>query len=136
MNKKIQQTLLSNIGRPWKWLADFWGYTAIVIFLIDFFSSQPMRVQSTGVAIIYTAVLVIYISNKEYTRWRREKFISLYNGEIFIALWTLLLLIFIATASIQPEKYAVDATFYTTYITILGLFAITLNSKKLKSRKK
>lgn len=112
------------------------GLCGFFIFLLDFFSPGHFRIQSTGVAIIYTATLVIYISNKEYIKWRAQNFISNYSGEFFIVLWTIVLFIFAISVSLAPDKFVVDSTFYTTYITVLGLFAITLNSKKLKRSSK
>jgi len=130
-----QKILVTKITHPWKWLSDFWGIVTILIFFWDFFQPGSFRVEATGIAIIYTAILVIYVSNKEYRRWKKNNFSSQYHGEIFIILWSLILLLFVALVAIFPDKYIIPATFYTTYITILGLFAITLNSKKLKSHR-
>ncbi len=126
--------LLANGKRPWKWLSDIWGYITMVVFTWDFFQPEQLRVEATGVAIIYTAILVIYVSNKEYHRWHKNNFISQYAGEKFIVLWTLLLFFFITLSASLPNKFIIPSTFYTTYITILGIFAISLNSKKLKKR--
>lgn len=129
-----QKIAKQKISRPWKWLSDLWGYLTMIIFTWDFFQPDKLRVETTGVAIIYTAILVIYVSNKEYQRWRKNNFTSQYAGEMFIVLWTFLLFFFVCLTAFFPEKFYIPATFYTTYITILGLFAITLNSKKLKKR--
>lgn len=128
----LEKIILNRIKKPWKWLSDIWGILAMIIFTWDFFQPDKLRVETTGIAIIYTAILVIYVSNKEYLRWQKNNFVSQYAGEIFIVLWTILLFLFVFLAALFPEKYTVPATFYTTYITILGLFAISLNSKKLK----
>ena len=53
----------------WKILADFWGYVAITLFALDFVSKDHYRIESTGVTVIYLAILAIYASNKEYHRW-------------------------------------------------------------------
>lgn len=135
MKDKFINLLLRAIQNPWRWLANVWGYLTILILLIDFFANDHARLQATGIAIIYTAVLVIYIGKKEYLRWRKNNFISQYNGEFFIALWTLLLFVFVTMSGFYPDRYTIDPAFYTTYITVLGLFAITLNSKSLKKRK-
>jgi hypothetical protein len=135
IEKRIKLFLLTNIKNPWKWLADIWGVLTIIFFIIDFYNQNNLRIETTGIAIIYTAVLLIYTSNKEYARWKRNNFTSQYHGEIFIALWTLLLFAFAFTAAVKPNEYIIPPIFYTTYITILGLFAVTLNSKKLKTRR-
>jgi len=128
----FKQFLFTSIKTPWKRLADIWGFITMIFFIIDFFNKNTIRIETTGVAIIYTAVLLIYTSNKEYLRWKKNNFSSRYYGEIFIALWTVILFIFVVTSALKPQIYTIPPIFYTTYITILGLFAITLNSKKLK----
>ncbi len=132
--KLLVNILIAKIKKPWKWLSDLWGYLTMFIFIWDFFKPNAMRVETTGIAIIYTAILVIYVSNKEYQRWQKNNFTSQYAGEIFIILWTLLLFFFVGLTAFFPTKFIIPPTFYTTYITVLGLFAITLNSKKLKKK--
>jgi hypothetical protein len=136
MLNNTRKILLTPINNPWKWLVDFWGYLTIIIFMVDFFLQDYWRVQSTGIAIIYTAILLIYTSNKEFQRWQKNNFLSRFHGEIFIALWTVVMFLFTIMTSILPQNFQMEPIFYTTYITVLGIFAVTLNSKKLKIRHK
>ncbi len=139
--KNLTHKLLQPIKSPppiciWKWLADFWGYLTIIIFITDFFYPNNNLVASTGAAIIYTAVLVIYVTNKEFNRWQQKSFSSHYFGEIFIAIWSTLLVFFVIATLVSNGTYKVEPEFYTTYITILGIFAISLNSKNLQQKKR
>ncbi len=133
-SKKLLQpiSLSATISTSWKWLADFWGYLTILIFLLDFFQPNYDYISATGAAIIYTAILVIYVTNKEFTRWQKNSFVSQHFGEWFVILWTALLVFFIAITLLSQGFYKIRPEFYTTYITILGIFAISANSKNLK----
>ncbi len=138
---RIAKQLIKPLSFPppiclWKWLADFWGYLTIIIFIVDFFYQEKNLIASTGSAIIYTAVLVIYVTNKEFNRWQQKSFSSHYLGEIFIILWSIILIFFVMLAIASNGIYQVRPEFYTTYITILGIFAISLNSKNLKQKKR
>ena len=115
----------------WKYLTNFWSLLTLLIFILAFiFPGQLNGVLST-IAIIYASILGIYVGSKEIARWRNKDFISKHYGEIFIILWTITIVAMIVTSIIDKE-YQIRSEFTATYITILGIFAISQKSKVIK----
>jgi len=116
----------------WKLLSDFWGIVAAIVFLLTFFDYYDLSHILTDITIIYLSILSIFTGLKEYNRWKNKKFLSRYHGEIFIISWTLLMLIFILMAGADKTKYNLSGEFTATYLSVLGIFAISRKSKSLK----
>ncbi|MBU1202738.1 hypothetical protein KKH39_01705 [Patescibacteria group bacterium] len=117
----------------WKGLTNFWGIITSLIFLLTFFKIWDMSYLLTDITIIYLSILSIFTGVKEYSRWKNKDFFSRYNGEIFIVTWTILMLIFIVISAID-KRYQLYSQFTATYLSILGVFAISLKSKSLKNK--
>jgi phosphatidylserine synthase len=124
------------IGRPfWKNLSNLWGVVAMGLFVFDFFSFHSYNAITASVAIIYVGVLTIYVSSKEFYRWKsKDKFQSKYFGEAYIILWTVIMLCFAVIAFFYNELFKIPGEFIATYISALSIFAITQHSKNLKSK--
>ncbi len=118
----------------WRWLTHFWGLLAAIVFTLTFFNKINADFILNTIAIIYIAVLSIYTSSKEIKRWSKKNFFSKHKGEVFIIIYTALLIGFIFLCLIEPNKYNLPKEFTTTYLAILGIFAISLNSKYLKRK--
>jgi len=118
----------------WRWLTHFWGLLTAIIFVLTFFNKINANFILETITIIYIAVLSIYTSSKEIKRWSKNNFFSKHKGELFIVIYTIILLIFISLCLIEPTKYNIPKEFTTTYLAILGIFAISLNSKYLKRK--
>lgn len=118
----------------WRFLANFWGALTAIFFITNFFGVLDLNEASKTLAIIYISVLSIYTGVKEYNRWSSKKFLSQHNGEIFIILWTVVMLGFILFNSYNPGRYHIAGEFTATYLSILGVYAISLKSKNLKQR--
>ncbi|MFH1667753.1 MAG: hypothetical protein ABH884_01880 [Candidatus Komeilibacteria bacterium] len=116
----------------WRWLTNLWSLLTLLFFILAF--TQPDRFNGllVNVSIIYGAILAIYVSSKEFTRWHNKHFTSKYYGEIFVFLWTIVMIAFIVIASLNG-KYSISPEFTAIYITILGIFAISQKSKALKN---
>lgn len=117
----------------WKNLSNLWGVAAMGLFVIDFFSFHKYNVGISAVAIIYIGVLGLYVTSKEYYRWKsKEKFESKYFGEIYIIIWTLIMLTFVIVAFISNGLMKIPGEFVATYISTLGILAISQQSKSFK----
>lgn len=127
-NKKSKVELMF-----WKGLVNFWGIVTSVVFLVTFFKIWNLSYLLTDITIIYLSILSIFTGVKEYSRWKNKNFFSRYNGEIFIIAWTILMLIFIVISAID-KKYQLYSQFTATYLSVLGIFAISLKSKTLKNK--
>ncbi len=118
----------------WRWLANFWGIITAIFFLIHFFKIIDLTEAIKNLAIIYISILSIFTTIKEFNRWKSPKFLSKHSGEIFVILWTGLMIIFIAFGSYNPERFKFTGEFTATYLSILGIFAISRKSRSLKRR--
>jgi len=132
MKKKIkhQERLLF-----WRILTYIWGILAGTFFILDFFKLLNCSNSLRTLAVIYICVLSIFTSIKEFHRWKNKKFFSRYKGEIFVFAYTLIMLLFLILEIKNPEQYKIHGAFTTTYLSILGIFAISYNSKYLKNKK-
>ena len=117
-----------------KTILNLWTILTVIIFTIDFFSGNKFDSSASAIGMIYLAILAIYAGEKEYTRWKK-KFISHYIGEIFVIIWTVIMVIFVVTAPLSQGLYKVPAEFAIVYTSVIGVFAITQRSKALHGRK-
>jgi len=117
----------------WRILSNFWGIVAAIIFLLTFFAISDLNHLLTDITIIYLSILSIYTGLKEYNRWKSTKFMSRYHGEIFVVLWTILIMVFILLSAFDKNNYKLATEFTATYLSVLGIFAISRKSKNLKS---
>ena len=115
----------------WKYLTNFWSWLTLIIFIVAFFMPEQFNGVLGNVAVIYATILGIYVGSKEIARWRNKNFMSNYYGEIFIIVWTITIVAMIV-ASVFNNEYQIQSEFTATYITILGIFAISQKSKALK----
>lgn len=81
-------------------------------------------------AVIYLAVLSIYAGTKECSRWH-DYHKSIHFGELSIIYWTILLLIILVLDIIFKGVFHFSNQLVALYIAVLGIFAITQNSKAL-----
>lgn len=118
----------------WRVLTYFWGVLTAIFFITDFFNVADYSHSLKTLAIVYISVLSIFTSVKEFQRWKTKKFLSQYKGEIFVIGYTILMIIFIFLNACNPEIYNISGEFTATYLSILGIFAISYNSKYLKNK--
>lgn len=116
----------------WKFLTNLWAILTIIFFSATFFKLFDLTASLANISIIYVSLLSLFVGIKEVSRWRDHQFSSHYHGEIFIWLWTILMIVFITLQAIRPEKYIFNNDFIATYISIVAIFAISRKSKNLK----
>ena len=113
----------------WRVFLDLWTITALIVSTIDFFSKNQYN-SATGVAnTIYIAVLGFYAADKEIMRWTK-RLTTRFLGETYIGVWTILLLVLIVV-QISTSTYQISSQMTATYISVVGIFAITRNSKTI-----
>lgn len=122
-NKKISQTIL-------RLILNLWTLATMILFAVDFLSGNKYDSSVSAIGIIYLALLGIYASEKEFSRWKR-KFISKFSGEIFVIIWTIIMLFFVICAPFSNGHYKIPPEFAIIYTSVIGVFAITQKSKSL-----
>jgi hypothetical protein len=126
--KKVKKELLF-----WKSLTDFWGIVTAFVFFVTFFNFWNLSHLLTDITIIYLSILSIFASIKEYSRWKSKNFLSNYHGELFVLSWTVLIISFMVITAYN-KNYHLHSQFTATYLSVLGIFAISLKSKNLKNK--
>lgn len=116
----------------WKTLTNLWSLITILFFVLTFFRLPDLSPSLAHVSIIYVSLLSLFIGVKEVSRWQDKKFNSHYRGEFFVVLWTLLMITFTLLKALWPENYTLTNEFTATYLSIVGLFAISRKSKTLR----
>lgn len=116
----------------WKFLSNLWGSLTAIFFALTFFEITDLSYLLADITIIYISILSIFTGLKEYSRWKSKNFISRYNGEIFVMTWTILMLMFITMSAYSQNNYRLSTEFTATYLSVLGIYAISRKSKSLK----
>ena len=116
----------------WKFLTNFWGIITAIVFMLTFFKVFDLSHILTDITIIYLSILSIFAGIKEYSRWKNKDFLSAYHGEIFVFSWTVLMLLFIFLSAVYGKEFKLYGQFTATYLSVLGIFAISLKSKNLR----
>jgi len=117
-----------------KIILNFWTMLTITIFAIDFFSSNRFDSTASTIGVIFLAILGIYVTDKEYTRWK-NKIISRFLGESFVVIWTIVMAIFVILAPFSQGQFRIPAEFAVVYTSVIGTFAISQHSKALHDKK-
>jgi len=116
----------------WKILSNFWGSLTAIFFLLTFFKIYDLSHVLADITIIYLSILSIFAGVKEFNRWKNGKFLSNYHGEVFVIIWTFLIFTFIIFSAYDETNYKMSTEFTATYLSVLGIFAISRKSKNLK----
>ncbi len=129
--QKIQKHIV------WKWLANLWAVLTLILYLIDFFSGNKYNASAGATSVIYISLLGLYAGSKEFDRWTSSH-PSVSYGETFIILWTVTMILMALWAPFSQGRLSVPSEAVTTYIAVLGVYAITQKSKNLniKNRNK
>jgi len=106
----------------------------MAFFLADFFSGHQFDISASSVGIIYLAILSIYTSEKEYTRWKND-FKSKFLGEGFVIVWSIIMALFVILTPLSNGYYIVPEQFAVMYTAIIGIFAVSHHSKRVRQRK-
>jgi len=120
-----------------RFLSGLWGWIAIFLFGLDFFTGHLYKISVTAAAVIYGAILALYVGSKEYERWRQknQKYASKYFGEVYVIVWTLVMIIFVLLAPFSGGLFKIPAEFPAVYLTVISAFIISRQSKFLKNSK-
>lgn len=125
----------SNPEKIWRWLANIWMVLTCGVVVLDFFSFGRYSFLLPPLTILYISILSVYVTSKEFQRW----FLSYkgrHPGEIGIGLWTVLIIVMLGINAYLGEKYQVSEQVISTYLTVLGIFAISKGSKAIWQRRR
>ncbi len=86
-----------------------------------------------AIAAIYTAFLAIYSAEKEFRRWHHMHSF-LHPGEVYAILWTILIIALIVGTVFYATPYHMPAEVSASYIGVIGILALTRESKNFYKR--
>jgi len=136
MKKKKKEKFSQGYGLYMgKIITDGWAIITLLIFTLDFFSGNQIDATAGAVGVIYIAVLGIFVGSKEFERWHGKTYPSRYFGEIYVIIWSALMICFAVLAPLSGGYYKVPQEFVVTYIAILGILAITHRSKQMHKKR-
>lgn len=120
----------------WRHLSNLWGTITLLLFIADFFSYHSFSNATSASAVIYGVILSLYAGSKEFQRWTGKKgeFLSRHFGEIYPLIWTVAMVLFVLLTALSADRYKIPSEFPATYITVLGIYILSLQSKNLRSK--
>ena len=127
MARKNKSDRVFNIN-IWRYLVNFWTLAIYVFIVADFFLRNSLVEFLGPICAIYIALLAVYTTQKEFERWHDEN-IGKHPGEIYVIVWTALIIVLIILEIIYHESYTLPSEAFSTYLVIMGILAITRRSK-------
>jgi hypothetical protein len=117
---------------------NFWTFIFFAAIIYDFFNDNIVSKHDILLAIagVYGALLAIYSAEKEFRRWHKAHK-SVHPGEVYSILWTILILFLIVGGIFYRVGYHIPAEVTASYVGVIGILAITRESKNFyKKRQK
>lgn len=123
--------------KVWRIMVNLWMLVFFAAITYDFLHENILAETEIllGVAAIYTALLAIYSAEKEFRRWHNMHS-SIHPGEFYAILWTLLVMALIVGAAFHNPSYHMPPEVSASYIAVIGILAITRESKNFYKKKK
>jgi hypothetical protein len=120
--------------KVWRFLTNLWTVVLLLFLVVNFATQRQYAFIGISFSIIYTAILGLYVGTKEFDRWY-EFHDGRHPGEIFIMLWTAVIVGMLGANLFLGEKYQMPQEAVADYIMVLSVFALTQKSKKLHVKK-
>ena len=122
--------------KTWRYVVNFWTILFFVAIIYDFFNDNVLSKNEIllAIAAIYTAFLAIYSAEKEFRRWHHMHS-SIHPGEFYAILWTILIICLIVGDVFYKVPYHMPAEVSASYIGVIGILALTRESKNFYKRK-
>ena len=117
-----------------RYFLNFWTCVFLIAFILDFYTVGMYSDYLSPIAAIYMGVLTIYVVTKEFERWEHDR-LNRRTGESFVVVWTVLIFSVMFLNLLFRHGYHIPSEVVATYIGVLGILAITKESKLLFKRK-
>lgn len=119
----------------WRYLTDFWSIVFFLLIFYNLFTGNTSLEILNTVSIVYVGALAIYVSNKEFERWY-DKHERQHPGEIFVIIWSVLMVVLTITDFWYKESYQIPASVVSSYIAVLTILVITRRSKQAYQKRR
>ncbi len=132
MNHKNGNYFLENF---WRILTNIWSILFLIVAVADFFLKGEMSYVLSPFAIVYGAILSIFVGTKEFARWFNMYKSRRHPGEWAAILWSFVVIILEIISWSTKGQYSISTQTISVYIMILTVFAITQSSKEIYTNK-
>jgi hypothetical protein len=112
------------------WTLFYFGY-----LIVNFLKGNEYEFLASAFSALYVGVLTMYVGSKEFDRWYSTHE-SRRNGELFVAAFTIAIMVLIFGALVLGPHYRVSPDVVATYIATMSLFVLTQKSKTLRNKRK
>ncbi|QQR82775.1 hypothetical protein IPJ70_01545 [Candidatus Campbellbacteria bacterium] len=132
------KSILENFGLnsySWRYVLNGWCLLLFGVIIWDFITSNGIPNIVEPVSVIYTAILAIYSTEKEFERWH-DQLSGRHMGEVYVIVWTILLLGLFIVGMVFRYTYIMPTEVIATYIAVISILAITKKSKGFYLKKK
>jgi len=115
----------------WRFLS--YLFTIVIFFLIilDFVSKNLFSKLLSLTLLIYSAILIIYSTEKEFERWQNYYQNNRHPGEWFVIAWTAIVVFLLLTDYFSGWVYKIPDGIFESYILVITLLIITKKSKAI-----
>ncbi len=114
--------------KVYRYLVNLWTFILYISILVDFVMQNRIDGFLGPICAVYVALLAVYTAEKEFERWHDYN-IGRHPGEIYVFIWTVLVVCLLVLEVIYHGSYHVPTEVYTTYIVVVGILAITRKSR-------
>ncbi|MEY2664435.1 MAG: hypothetical protein RIT04_243 [Candidatus Parcubacteria bacterium] len=119
----------------WRHLTNFWTIVFFIAIVYDFITDNALDHENIIliISVLYGSALAIYSAEKEFKRWH-DSHKTLHPGELYVILWTLLVFGLLIVNIFLEKHYEIPAEVRATYVVVIGILALTKESKHLYKR--
>ena len=120
----------------WRLLTNFWTIVFFIVIVYDFILNNALDKSNVilVVSVAYAASLAIYSAEKEFKRWH-DKYETMHPGELYVIWWTVLVFGIVALNLYLNRPYELPAEVRATYVVVVGILALTRESRYLYRQK-
>lgn len=121
----------------WRNLTNFWTVVFFVSIVYDFLKDNILDHHGVIliISVLYGASLAVYSAEKEFKRWH-DKHQTIHPGELYVILWTILVFGILIINIYFHKPYELPAEVRATYIVVIGILALTKESKYLYGKER
>ena len=120
----------------WRLLTNTWTFLFIVLVIVNFFLPEKYGHLVTPFALLYGAILSIFVGTKEFARWYEDRNDRRHPGELYVIFWSMLVVCMAIYSAFVDSTKAISSDIIASYIMILTVFALTQASKRAHSSKR
>lgn len=114
----------------WWVLLNLWTLIVFAAVIWDFMTNNSLGGTVNLLLALYVGILSIYSAEKEFRRWHSFHR-GRHPGELYVIAWTVIIVFIFLCDLLLKKSYIMPEAIVSTYIVVVGILAITKNSKRV-----